>query len=243
MRKLMYAAGVMLLTGSALAQSPAPPTAEQPQANPAQEGEEITVVGLGERAYRLTPVQLRGAVAAFEGNRAEFSPTARLTWNVLPRGPHPEVRLALKSKDEVIGVPLGADGGFVLPHDKILSGEFRLVTTAAKAAIKIQPIALSAGATREKFHFGDARLSCRVMWGFISAQYSIMARGAFAMVGGCASSRVKVFMGTERPVASVSIAGWGKPVELGKEARSWLVPLAEKSIANDAAVQVTYQAP
>lgn len=70
-----------------------------------------------------------------------------------------------------------------------------------------------------------------------------MARGLFNMVGGYSSERVKIYMATEKPLAKVSIAGWAKPIVLGAERKSWLMPLWEKSIPNQARVTITYQNP
>ncbi len=233
-RNLMIAA--MLLTNATptLAQTPPPP---QTAAD-----EDITVVGLGERAYKLNAQQLRAAVGAFEQNRAAFAPQARLMWFLMPRGPHPEVSLALKDNEgEVLPIPVSAEGSFTLPHDKILTGQWRLVTTAAKGAIRIQPVAMSPGATREQFRMGDARLSCRVHWGFISDQYSIVTRSLFSMVGGCASSSIGIYFSTDKPINAVTIDGWSKPIQYGQNNKSWRIPLHEKTISNEAVARVTYR--
>lgn len=204
--------------------------------------DDIVVVGLGDRGYKLTAQQLRAAAATFEQNRAAFAPEARLVWHILPRGPHPEVGLALKSADgEALAIPVSPEGSFTLPHDRLLTGQWRLVTTVAKGAIRIQPVAMSPGATREAFRMGDARLSCRVHWSFAADQYSIVTRSLFSMVGGCASPSIGIYFSTDRPIAAVHIDHWDKPVDIAKDGKAWRIPLHEKGLSNDAMARITYR--
>jgi len=198
---------------------------------------DITVVGLGERGYRLTPEILRSAVSSFEQARMEFAPAARLTWQLAT--PHPTVKLALTgAAGETLPIAVGADDSFTLPHDKILTGPWRLVSPEP---LRIRPFALSPGGTLAQFRFGDARLSCQLLWGLLSAQSSIMARATLNKAGGCASPRISIYFNSAKPIATISISHAAKAPEIAPDGLSWRVPLGDKAIANDDLVTITYR--
>jgi hypothetical protein len=204
------------------------------------EGEEITVIGMGANGFRLTPEQLRGAVSAYEQHRAAYAPAAQLLWYIQPVPQPGEIALALKSDGGSIPIPVAADGSFTLPHDKILTGTWRLVTNAAKGKIKIEPIAKSPASTREAFRMGDARLTCRAMWGFFSPRMSYVMRGIFNVAGLCTSTRMGVYFSSQRPLQTVTIDRWAKPIDIHKDRKVWRIPLAEAAISNEDLVHITY---
>lgn len=224
-----------------LAAAPVAAQPSTPAPTAATEGEDILVVGMGSNGYHLSPDQLRGAVRGFEDYRATYAPAARLIWRFRPDGSGAGVALALKSTAETLPVAIATDGTFTLPHDKLLTGQYRLVTTAAKGAIRIQPWAISPGGTHTQFRFGDARLTCRVMWGFLAPGYSLVQRGLFNMVGGCASSRIGIYFNADKPIAAVAIDKWPRSPEVTSDGKAWHIPLYDTRIGNDDLVRITYR--
>ena len=101
--------------------------------------------------------------------------------------------------------------------------------------------AQSPGATATRFRFGDAQLTCRVMWGFRSSDFNFVERGLFNAAGGCASSSVGIYFPSPRPIAAVTIDHWsGKPT-IAKDGTAWRLPLYDKHIGNDDLVHITYR--
>ena len=222
-----------------LAAAAAAPAAGAPPPDEA----DIVVVGNSGKAYRLTPGQLRAAAEAFLGNAREFAPAARLVWQVVPASAAEGLALTLRCGDDPLPIELEARGRFVLPLERLRSGKCRLTSNRAKkgGGLRISPLALSPGSERDNYRFGDARLSCRVGASFALSEAGMMARGLFAMIGGCDSKRISIFLGGERAIAGVTIAGWKGPVELAKNGKAYRVPLYDKAISNEARVRVSYR--
>ena len=218
----------------------APPLSAQ-TAEP--ESQDIVVLGLGYHGYKLNPAQLRDAVQAFETNRPNLAPAARLLWQITPQASAKDVTLALRSPSENLPILIAPDGTFTLPHDKVLSGQWRLVSTAANGAIRIRPRAQSPGSTPENFRFGDAHLTCRVGMGFIWSETNFLVRSLFKTAGGCASSKFGIYFPSETPIATIHIDRWNTSVAIAKTGKAWRVPLYDKSISNDDRVHITYRQP
>ena len=205
------------------------------------ESEDIVVLGAGEHGYKLSAEQLRNAVRAFEQYRSQFSPSAQLVWHIIPK--RSDVGLALRNGDERLPIAIAPDGTFTLPHDRLLTGQWHLVSSASKTTIHIHPRAQSPGATATRFRFGDAQLTCRVMWGFRSSDFNFVERGLFNAVGGCTSSRLGIYFASPKPIAAVSIDHWsGKPT-IAKDGMAWRLPMYDKHIGNDDLVHITYRQP
>lgn len=224
---------LLLLAAAPAAASVVPPSDEA----------DIVVVGNSGKAYRLTPAQLRAAAEAFLANRGEFAPAARLVWQVIPASAAEGLALTLRCGDNPLPIEIGAKGRFVLPLDPLRSGQCRLTSNRAKKAggIRISPLALSPGSERDDYRFGDARLSCRVGASFALSEAGMVARGLFSAIGGCASKRIAIYFGSERPIAAVSISQWPGPVEIRKDGKAYRVPLHERGISNEARVRVSYR--
>jgi hypothetical protein len=213
-----------------------------PAAAPADEAD-IVVVGNSGQSYRLTPAQLRAAAEAFTANRAQFAPAARLIWQVIPAGAADSLALTLRCGDNPLPIEIGAKGRFVLPLEPLRTGQCRLTSNRARkgGGLRISPIALSPGSERDDYRFGDARLSCRVAASLALSDAGLMVRGIFAAVGGCDSRRIGIYIGSERPIASVSISQWPGPVEIRKDGKAYRVPLYERAIGNEARVRVSFR--
>jgi len=207
------------------------------------ESQEITVLGMGDHGYKLTAEQLRNAVQAFEQNRASLAPAAQLVWQITPQASASGIALALRGQDESLPIPIAPDGTFTLPHDKVLSGQWRLVSTASKSAIHIRPRAQSPGSTLEQFRFGDAQLTCRVAIGFVWTETNFLMRGVFKAAGGCTSPKLGIYFSSEKPIASIAIDHWDKQTTIAKTGKAWRVPLYDKTISNEDLVHITYRQP
>lgn len=216
------------------------------QVAPAGNGDDIVVVGASGKAVHITPEQMRDAVKAFERHRAAYGPQARLVWRFVPPESARGVSLWLRGTDphgaaESLPVPIASDGTFALPHDRLLAGKLRLAAAGAHGTLSIRPRAVSPGSTPSDFRFGDARLTCEVMAGFMSSRINFLERGLFNSLGGCHAGSIRIYFATEHPLGSVAIDNWPHPVEIGKGGNAWRVPFYDKTIANEARVRITYR--
>lgn len=203
--------------------------------------DDIVVVGAGGKSLRVSPDQLKGAVRAFEKSRPALSPSASLRWYFIPGSSARGVALWLRSNDEILPVAISADGSFELPSEQLLRGTFRLMASGTHGTVTIRPFALSAGASRTDFRFGDARLSCEVLWGYMAPSTNFLVRGLFRTVGGCRSRRIGIYLTSERPISDVAITNRPQKIDIAANRLAWRVPLYDRMVPNDARVHVTVE--
>ena len=223
-----------------LAVTPLLIAAAPPAADP-QPDNEIVVTAMGEKGYTLTPEKLRDAARAFDAHRAEFAPNARLLWRFRPAESARGVRLALRGDNENIAVEMGEEGAFTLPQSKLLTGHYRLVSSAKSGTVRITPLAGSPGSTLTNYRMGDARLTCEVFVGFMRSEMGLFTRAGFSALGGCSGKRIDMMANTDHPVANVTIDGWPHKVEIATNSQSFRVPFYDHSISNDSHIHVTYR--
>ena len=216
-------------------------TAAAPPAPDPLPDNEIVVTAMGEHGYRLTPEKLRDAARAFEAHRAEFAPNARLLWRFRPAESARGVRLALRGDHQSLPIEITGDGSFTLPQDRLLTGHYRLVSSAKPGAVRITPLAGSPGSTLTNYRMGDARLTCEVYVGFMRSEMGMFTRAGFSAFGGCSGKRISMMASTDRPVAGATIDGWPHKVEIAKDARAFRMPFYDRCIGNDQHVHVTYR--
>lgn len=222
--------------GTPISPASAEETADQPAA-----GEDIVVTGMGNRGYRLTADQLRDAVRAFNHNRNEFAPEARLLWQVRPASSAEGLNIWLVHRNgERVEIELDAQGRFALPNDRIAEEDgWRLQTNAGRRQIRIRPETFSPGSSEAQWRMGDARLLCRVFWAFANNDFSLFERAAFGAFGGCGSRRVQIWFSSENPIASATSGTAAFNVR--EDGSAWRPPLHDPAINNDAIVTVTYR--
>jgi len=136
---------------------------------------------------------------------------------------------------------VGEEGAFTLPQSKLLTGHYRLVSSAKPGAIRITPLAGSPGSTLTNYRMGDARLTCEVFVGFMRSEMGLFSRAGFSALGGCAGKRIGMMAGTDHPVAAVTIDGWPNKVEIAKDGHGFHVPFYDRSISDDQHIRVTYR--
>ncbi|MBX9729626.1 MAG: hypothetical protein K2X31_12025 [Sphingopyxis sp.] len=238
--------GVALLLSGAAAPDAGrdTPTAPAPAAEPAEQpavGEDIIVTGMGSGGYRLTADQLRDAVRAFNRNRDEFAPEARLQWQVRPASAAEGLDIWLVHQNgERVELELDAQGRFALPNDRIAEENgWRLQTNAGRRQIRIRPETFSPGSSEARWRMGDARLLCRVFWAFAENDFSLFERAAFGALGGCGSRRVRIWFSSENPVASA--ASGTAEFSVREDGTAWQPPLHDPAISNEAIVTLTYR--
>jgi len=239
--RMKYWANIVTLAITPLLIAAAPTSLLGQAAPDPQPDNEIIVTAMGEKGYKLTPEKLRDAARAFDAHRAEFAPNARLLWRFRPANSAQGVRLALRGDNENIPVEVGEEGAFTLPQSKLLTGHYRLVSSAKPGAIRITPLAGSPGSTLTNYRMGDARLTCEVFVGFMRSEMGLFSRAGFSALGGCAGKRIGMMAGTDHPVAAVTIDGWPNKVEIAKDGHGFHVPFYDRSISDDQHIRVTYR--
>ena len=202
--------------------------------------EDIIVTGMGENGYRLTADQLRDAVRAFERGRAEFAPQARLMWEVRPSTAAQNLSLRLTNGQDNVDVAISPQGSFVLPHDLVMRGGYRLASNVSRGQLRIRPAVYSPGADETNLRMGDVRLTCRVFWAFQNNELGFLTRVGFSAIGGCSSRRIGIYWGVERDIADVAIDGYADPIDIRANRRAFRLPLHIRALENDARVRVQF---
>jgi len=96
-----------------------------PSASAQEDANDIVVLGQNGKPYALSPEQLRGAIAAYERNRMQFAPQARLVWRIVPASAAKEATISLRDGDQAIPLDIDANGTFTLPHQLLLPGHYK----------------------------------------------------------------------------------------------------------------------
>lgn len=210
------------------------------EAEPAP-SDEIVVTGVRESTIDLP--RLLKAQAAFRSGRAALAPTSTLRFQLRPA---PGVALAgmtlvLRAGAQRIAVPIGADGGFVLPD--LPAGKWELVHNRGRGRIAVRALVISAGMTEADRRLGDLRLQCRAGWELAKAGHSIVARSGFAMMGGCASRKFAFYFHAARPIAAAALVAGGetRALPVRPDRLAYRAPLGDKGLPNDAMVHVRHE--
>lgn len=247
-----YAEGAQLLVPvSPDAPDPADP-APAPSAITAAEdsasNDDIVVIGDSGNSFRLTADSLRDAVRAFNEHRERFAPAATLYFLVEAGdgGSLDGVNLYLRARRRdaegdraYIDLPLDADNRITLPLEQVASGDWELRANRARGGIRMRPQILSPGSAIADRRFGDMRLQCRVAIAF--ARLGLPVRLLAGAVGPCGSSAVSLVTRAPQPISAVTISDYATPIEIRADGISFVVPLQDDSISNEARLRLTYR--
>lgn len=213
-------------------------TAPPPAASEAPADE--IVVTAPRAGYRLEGKRLRAAQQAFAADRGRFAPEATLVFEVYPKNGRSldGLVLTLIRDGETRPVPVDALHRFVLPP--LDSADWTLTANRRGGEMALRAWVFSPGAREADRPLGDFRLQCRVSWALQKDRFSFVQRGAFAALGGCGSSRFRVFTSATRPVAAAHIDGVRQALELLPGGAGYHVPLADETLPDTARLRLDY---
>lgn len=225
----IWLAGV-LLAGMARAEE-APPA-------PSDEIVVTAVKGM----WSLEGKRIRAAQAAFAAGRPRYAPGSRFFLQVISKGGKSldGLSLTLRNGDDLRPIEIDGEHRFELPP--LDSDGWRLSANRTPAEMGVRIWILSPGSSEADRRLGDLRLHCRVGWALIRDRFNFVQRGLFEAIGGCDSSRVRVYNSTTRPIASASVVspdGKSRPID-AKDTRYWM-PIADKDLPDTARVKLIYR--
>ena len=206
----------------------------------------IVVVANGAGNYTVSSGDIREMVDAFRKWAPKYAPDARLYLDFKPAKNQPlaKIEAELSRGKDIIALSIGADGMARLPVENMGDGKWDLAVNQVKGKLRIFPTVLSPGTSPSDRRVGDLRLQCRVFWGFYNNQVNILLRGMFDTIGGCTSRRVGFYYTADRPLESAIVDGKDDPQQLLMPRKTaYLVPLADKDIADEARLHLTYAEP
>jgi len=230
LRRLWLAA--LALAGVAHAEDAPPPAPS----------DEIVVTAL-KGMWSLEGKRIRAAQAAFAAGQPRYAPGSRLLFQILPKGGRSldGLTLTLRNGDDILPVEPDGEHRFALPP--LDSDGWRLTANRTPAEMGVRIWVLSPGTGETDRRVGDLRLHCRVGWALIQDRFNFIQRGLFNAVGGCDSSRIMIYMGTTRPLASASVTapdGKSRPLDVDKGLR-YRMPIADKDLPDGARVRLTFR--
>ena len=203
--------------------------------------DDIVVTGVRDSTIDLK--RLLKAEAVFRAGRPTYAPSGTLRFQLRPTdGLVVEgIKLTLRRGDESISLPVDAEGRFTLPPMS-LSG-WELYHNRGKRSVFIRALVLSPGTDESNRLLGDLRLQCRVGWELTKEKFAFFVRSAFAVAGGCSSSRIAFYNVVLRPVAGARISDGVKndTLPIGRNQSSYRAPLADRKWSNSARVQLAYR--
>ena len=210
--------------------------------------DDIVVVGDNGNLFRLTADSLRDAARAYRQHQPAFGPAATLYLQVEPGedGLIEGVDLYLRARRRnaeggfaPVALPLDANSRAAVPLAQVATGQWELRTNRARGGIRIRPLVLPPGTGLADRRFGDLRLQCRVSIAF--ARLSLPMRALAGAVGPCGSSRVTLITRATRPISAATVTGYATPLTIRDDHLSYIVPLADSSISNEARLRLTYR--
>jgi hypothetical protein len=209
--------------------------------------QDIVVEGMKD-PFRISPKQLREAVAAYTEGQPKLAPAAPLRFAVFRYRIDPalqDVRFRLLADNgDAIPIPIDNAGRFVLPPLDYSTKLYALQANRKAGAVRVRPLILSPDSNEDDRRLGDLRLECAVGWAMLRDTVSVFVRGMIGAAGGlCSSSRIGAYQKTESPLASGSIiaAKLAKPVEITKDGMAFRMPGYDKSLPNEARVRLIYK--
>lgn len=206
--------------------------------------DEIVVTAI-KGQWSLEGKRIRAAQAAFFAGRDRYAPQASMLFQVTPRGGRSTegLRLTLRNKDEAIDVPLDAKLRFELPP--LRSDGWQLTANRTPAEMSARLWILSPGTDETDRRVGDLRLYCRVGSALQEKpfDFTLVERGMFAALGGCASTRMGVFTSASKPLSAASVT---RPDGITHtlavlRGTQYRMPLADKDVPDEAHVHLRYR--
>lgn len=222
-----------------------------PSSSEAVLADDEVLVESSKNAFAIDSEVLRSTMAVFESYRS-MAPEAPLILWAIDRAPRSApLRLWIERGDVVEPLALGDDRLFSLPASAFADGA-RLRANRTKYGLYVSVRILSPGTTLRLRRMGDLRLQCRVSWALhpdeIARYLPRRKRPVYAMEGGaCDSADIPYFPSTEGvPVQTAEIRGAGvrKSIKVdttGPNAWAYRAPLHDRSIGDDAIIELTFK--
>jgi len=216
-------------------------TPSSPADNPT---DDVVVVGSRE-SFKLNTKALRAGQSAFLKNRKAFAPQATLRFLVEHRDGTPvgstSVRLYFTNGTKKVAVPILSDNSFDLSG--LPAGDWWLESNLPRRSVRIDALVRSPGSTPYDYRFGDGRLQCRVSWTMLKANVPFLAAplvGVVEAAGPCSSRKMGLYTVTPRPIQTAEISQGGRSVSawVGKQRRSYRLPMGDDTLGNEAKVKV-----
>jgi hypothetical protein len=218
-----------------------------PSAPTESSNDDVVVVGSRE-SFKLNTRALRAGQSAFLKNREAFAPQASLRFLVERRDGtkmgSTSIRLYFTDGTNRVAVPISPDNSFDLSG--LPAGDWWLESNLPRRSVRIDALVRSPGSTPYDYRFGDGRLQCRVSWTMLKANVPILAAplvGVVEAAGPCSSRKMGLYTVTPRPIrtAEISEAGRSTSAWVGKQRRSYRLPMGDDTLGNEAKVKVTME--
>ncbi|WP_373925180.1 hypothetical protein [Duganella sp. sic0402] len=209
------------------------------------------VVINGTRSPDLQPYRyMLSGLDAFEDNH-ELAPDAQQVWFRLtlkakaPADAMDGVTLRVSGKQSDIALPLDAGHRFVLPRDETAEDENAdIVLNKKKSYFSFWPDVHSAGVPAGMRRLGDIRLECRVLVAIGKNYIPFMLRATINTLtlttDWCGFKDFKLSVRAEAPLARATLLDGETrvPLTIGKDGKSYSVPVGSKQYGNDALIEL-----
>jgi hypothetical protein len=245
--KLFEATGWLCLA-AAVAGTTTAAAAADPEA-PADRGQ-VVITGMKNPDMRSYRAVIAG-LDAFEQNRhfAPLAPEVRFHLQAKKAGSAPAEALALRivgdGDSEAIGVPVDADGYFLVPRvQAAYDSKADIVLNQKKGKFRALPEVRTPGFTADVRRLGDMRLECRVRLaiGKYEAPFWIIALANGIMLGSdwCGHERITWTVVTAVPLAGAMLVDGERRVDLKPEHGEYIVPIGDKSWPDDTRIELRF---
>lgn len=215
----------------------------QAAAEPAQTAmpmDDIVVTATG-KPFRIEVADLHRGEVAFAKDHARYAPGSTLHFRLSPRGEGSLVGFQLSATDghASVPVPLSAEGDIRLPD--LPAGDWSLIGNRSGRAVRFWALILSPGSITTDRRLGDLRLQCRVVYAVFRSHIPFLVRGAFEMAGGCGGSHFGIYDSIGKPIEAARADDRGRtlPLKLGVKGTTYQVPLADKSLSDEARIRIS----
>lgn len=194
------------------------------------------------KSYR-TMLKSYGVVEEFKA----LAPNADFRFLLLPPPgtPAKDLRLRIANADDSVAVPVGQDNSFALPRlPAFETTDAELLLNVKKGGARWRPQVTTPGLPPDTRRLGDLRLECEIRWVVEREELSFAKRTLFRTLGGpCGSKNVSTHFITQRPLASATLVDGERsvPLAVANGGHTFVPPLHDKAIGNDALVQLVYK--
>lgn len=156
------------------------------------------------------------------------------------------VSLRLAYNDMSLPISIAEDGTFSLPRDEqAQQQDAEVLINRKKNLFRWWPHIRSPGLQAHQRRLGDLRLECQIFWAVYYDDIPFVARNLVSLMGGpCSTSKVLLsfpadFLGLER--ATLVDGERHVKLNIDEKQSGFAVPLADKSLNDDALIELHYK--
>jgi hypothetical protein len=226
--------------------------AAAPQTDEAKPEEQSPVVVInGTRSPDLQPYRyMLSGLDAFDDNHALAPNAQQVLFRLTPKAKAPAdamdgVTLRVSGKQSDIALPLDAAHRFMLPRNETAEDESAdIVLNKKKSYFSFWPDVHSAGVPAGMRRLGDIRLECRVLVAIGKNYIPFMLRATINTLtlttDWCGFKDFKLSVRAEAPLARATLLDGETrvPLEIGKDGKSYSVPVGSKQYGNDTLIEL-----